>query len=134
MHFERTEDGYACTLDSNPPVSITKEEFDHAHEHFFDAVEELGHVIDAIGVRAVAPGTYFTRDRVVDAVYLAELARVSLYDPAHTEPLHTFLSLLYTTYSPRRLQSIKGKRRTGVARKCTPILFNSNVVVVWTGR
>jgi acetate kinase len=103
MHFERTEDGYACTLDSNPPVSITKEEFDHAHEHFFDAVEELGHVIDAIGVRAVAPGTYFTRDRVVDAVYLAELARVSLYDPAHTEPLHTFLSLLYTTYSPRHI-------------------------------
>lgn len=103
MHFERTEDGYACSLDGNAPASITKEEFEHAHEHFFDAVEELGHVIDAIGVRAVAPGKYFTEDRVVDDAYVAELARVSMFDPAHTEPLHAFLSLLYTTYAPRHI-------------------------------
>jgi hypothetical protein len=30
MHFERTEDGYACSLDGNAPASITKEEFEHA--------------------------------------------------------------------------------------------------------
>jgi acetate kinase len=106
MHFERTESGYACTLDNNPPVPITKEEFEHAHEHFFDAVEEVGHVIDAIGVRAVAPGKYFTEDRIVDEQYLAELLRVSVYDPAHTAPLHSFLSLLHAAYTPRHIPII----------------------------
>lgn len=106
MHFERTEDGFACALDNNAPVPITQEEFEHAHEHFFDAVEEVGQVIDAIGVRAVAPGTHFTKDRIVDEEYLAELLRVSVYDPAHTAPLHAFLSLLHTAYAPRHIPII----------------------------
>jgi len=44
-------------------------------------------VIDAIGIRIVAPGDYFTEDRIIDSEYIKKLSDVEESAPLHIKPI-----------------------------------------------
>lgn len=97
-HYERTETGFACTRDDASALPIDRETFEHSRDIFFEAVRAHGHVLSAIAVRVVAPGSFFAVHRTVDEEYLAALYAVRAYDPAHSIPIYTFLKVLRETY------------------------------------
>mgnify|MGYP000173178443 CR=1 FL=1 len=97
-HYERTETGFACTRDDADVVAIDQETFDRSRDIFFEAVQMHGHVLSAIAVRVVAPGSFFATHRKVDDEYLAALDAVRAYDPAHSTPVYTLLKALRETH------------------------------------
>lgn len=92
-HYERTEDGFARTLDG-VTIPIDGGVFSSSREDFFRIITEKGIHVDGVGVRAVAPGSFFCEHRIVDATYIEALERAALYDPAHTRPVLELLSTL----------------------------------------
>lgn len=92
-HYERTEEGYALTLEG-VTEGVGGDVFARSREDFFTRLSVRGIRIDAIGVRVVAPGAYFAAHRRVDAAYLAQLQKVAVYDPAHITPVLSLLSSL----------------------------------------
>lgn len=101
MHFERTEDGFARTTDSEEPVTISKKEFENSRAYFVDEAQSAGYRAKAVGVRVVAIGSYFTEHRIVDEVYLAQLEAISAYDPVHSTTAFDLLSQLRLEYGPQ---------------------------------
>ncbi len=84
-HLEHDADGYLATITTGSGVNeekISREQFDQA------AAFVLGHLKNhpaatAIGIRVVAPGSYFTVHRRIDDEYLARLARAQDFAPLH---------------------------------------------------
>ncbi len=95
--FERTRDGFGKCLSQNGVRQKCEESTEHefgralaaAVQYFTEAgmIASLD-VVNAIGVRIVAPGTYFTRHRPVDDTYIEELKK-----RVHVTPLHMPLLL-----------------------------------------
>ena len=73
-HYETTGDGFAVhhrATDGSSDEPIDEEQFDRALDHFLAELTARGFVsnpgeIDAIGVRAVAPGRFFLAHHLVD--------------------------------------------------------------------
>ncbi len=101
MHFERTERGFARTTGNAAAEAISKKEFEHSRAYFVDAVHAAGFRVAAVGVRTVAMGTYFTKNRMVNDEFLAELAAVAEFDPVHTTTALELLSELRLEYGPQ---------------------------------
>ena len=88
-HFEHEKAGYAASWNINGTTdkkTVTEEEFVAAAA----AVIKTAHIEkllagepDAIGIRVVAPGKYFTEHRKIDAEYLTKLEAAQELAPLH---------------------------------------------------
>ena len=70
----------------------TKNVFLDSLSAFYNALKLGGHLVTendiaVIGVRLVAPGEYFTEDRMVDEAFLEKLNTISSQDIAHILPI-----------------------------------------------
>jgi acetate kinase len=91
-HYERDKSTYAVTYTGEEAREIREEVFVESLTTFYSTLRERGHIHDenplsAIGIRLVAPGDYFTEDRVVDDTFLEKLSFVAQEDMAHIAPL-----------------------------------------------
>lgn len=91
-HFEQTGQGFTVCTEENRTKSLCRDikanEFKEALDILLtEAVEKkiISQVsdINTVGIRVVAPGTYFTEHRVVDDTYVSKLKALSAYAPHH---------------------------------------------------
>jgi acetate kinase len=112
LHIEKAENDkcdYVSTLflDGNKKEEkcVTKKEFndslDYAMETFFNNqiiagknVKEAKKEIVGIGIRIVAPGKHFQDDKIIDAVYEAEIKKVLHDAPLHIMPTFEMIQIL----------------------------------------
>lgn len=92
MRFEVTKEGYGMCLDvdgKRQKVSDTTEsEYDHALDALLKVLIDGAHIktaseITHVGVRVVAPGTFFQKHRVIDDYYIAQLTEKASAAPLH---------------------------------------------------
>ncbi len=62
--------------------------------------------VSTIAIRIVAPGTYFTEDRLVDRYYLKNLERASKVAPLHIEPVMNELKNLKKNFPKTQIYGI----------------------------
>lgn len=91
-HFENTGQGFTVCTEENGTRSlctdITAAVFGAALTHVLKEAKEKGFVkksedITHVGVRVVAPATYFTEHRRIDAAYVKKLAALEPLAPHH---------------------------------------------------
>ncbi len=84
-HFEKTETGFAVTYDNESPIPVSEEIYNNSLQQVVSrAKEKHGTEINAAGIRVVAVGKQFSQNSLIDAQYLALLAKEAERDPAHT--------------------------------------------------
>lgn len=92
LRFEQTGEGFIVTSEHKGAKEqcreITAAEFKEALTVVVDEAQEKGHVagpsdIGFIGVRIVAPATYFTEHRIIDGEYVKKLKELEPIDPPH---------------------------------------------------
>ncbi len=91
-HFERDKEKFEVTYHDEETKDISKNIFVDSLSSFYNTLKKKKILQDEksvsiIGLRLVAPGEYFTQDRVVDKVFLKQLASVAKQDVAHIEPI-----------------------------------------------
>jgi len=86
-HFEIEKGNYLCTTSFNERKNtdiLTKNQFENAIPHVLhlltlnDLIKERKEIF-AIGIRIVAPGTYFLKNRRIDTPYIKKLKEVFLH-------------------------------------------------------
>lgn len=95
-HFEKDKDSFDVTYEGGQVEKISKNLFNDSLSVFFNAIKKEKHLQDdssvlAIGIRLVAPGLYFTEDRIVNEEFLAKLSIVAERDMLHIGPVQTEL-------------------------------------------
>ena len=94
-HFEEDGDGHVVSFrvgEKEKDIKIDKSDFEEATKYSFDflisekIIESLEE-IDSVGVRIVAPGSYFLSHKIVNEEYIAKLAEVHQEAPLHIEPV-----------------------------------------------
>lgn len=91
-HFERNKEKFEVTYKGEEEKEISRNVFTDSLSAFFNALKIGNYLQDEnssllVGVRLVAPGEYFTEDRVIDNDFLEKLAKVALEDMSHILPL-----------------------------------------------
>lgn len=89
-HFERDKEKFAVTYKNEEPVTVSKNVFNDSLSAFYNALTKNGSLTEGvsyIGLRLVAPGVFFTEDRLIDEEFLQKLTLVSNEDKAHIEPI-----------------------------------------------
>lgn len=91
-HFERDKEKFEVTYDNEEAKNISKNIFIDSLSSFYNTLKKKKVLKDekalsVIGLRLVAPGVFFTEDRVIDKVFLKQLASVAKQDIAHIEPI-----------------------------------------------
>ena len=79
--------------------TISQQDYEQSSELFLAYLKRLKIINDAneithVGLRIVAPGTFFTQHRIIDDAYLAKLKQAAHLDPLHIEPLIQQLTIL----------------------------------------
>lgn len=96
FHYENTKDGYELTekIDGvmNRTTRVKDSVYKKAFGHFIDTILEQGKIqsrseIGAAVFRVVAPGEYFTFDRVIDREFLKKLDAIHKQTPLHIEKM-----------------------------------------------
>lgn len=82
FHFERENSGFVVTI-SNQKKKIKKEDYDNALKYVVNFLKEE---IRACAVRIVAPGEYFSEDRLIDKNFINKLERQKDSAPLHIGP------------------------------------------------
>ena len=92
-HFEHTERGYGACVEVNGVrernEASSLREYAAALPDVLERATAAGIIthtshITRVGVRVVAPGTFFTKHRLVDHAYLTRLREVRAFAPLHT--------------------------------------------------
>lgn len=97
-HFEKDKEIFEVTYGKEDPTPISKNVFNDSISAFYNAlyarkiIQEGGVTVSAIGMRMVAPGLYFTENRIVDSFFMNMLKEVSKEDSLHIEPIQKELS------------------------------------------
>ena len=91
-YFERDKEKFVVTYGVEETKEISKNVFLDSLSAFYNALKLGGHLVTendiaVIGVRLVAPGEYFTEDRMVDEAFLEKLNTISSQDIAHILPI-----------------------------------------------
>lgn len=91
-HFEKDKSTFAVTYSGEEAKEISTGIYNDSLASFYDTLKHKGYIreddtIDGIGMRLVAPGKYFTEDRVIDEVFLRKLASVVGQDLVHVKAL-----------------------------------------------
>lgn len=92
LHFEVEDKKVVCTLKDSEgvrkPVSVKVENLEDSVAHIHEILVEAGYLgggveLDAIIVRMVAPGSYFSRDHIVNKEFLDKLKVAKANAPLH---------------------------------------------------
>jgi acetate kinase len=91
-HFEKNANDFLVTYTDSGPKEILDTDFNNSLNIFNEYITSRGYVdsekiISGIGFRIVAPGTYFTEDRIVDESFLSKLNEVKKNDEVHIVPM-----------------------------------------------
>lgn len=91
-HFEKDKDSFAVTYEGGETHEISRNIFTDSLSAFYNAFQKGGQLheessLAVIGLRLVAPGEYFTEDRVVDNAFLEKLTLAAKEDLIHIEPI-----------------------------------------------
>lgn len=91
-HFERDKEKFEVTYHGEEAVEISKNIFTDSLSSFYNSLKKNNYLEDEkllslVGLRLVAPGEYFTEDRIVDKTFLKNLSAVAKQDVAHIEPI-----------------------------------------------
>lgn len=95
VHYEKVEDYFLKTekrKDSEESVEIESEEFENAYNSFIDSLIKYGFIkdeqgISSIGIRIVAPGTFFLNHYKIDSNFLENLEENKKLSPLHIAPV-----------------------------------------------
>ncbi len=96
FHYENTKNGYVLTekIDGvmNRTTKISDSDYRKAFSHFIESILEQGKIKDKKEIRAavfrvVAPGEFFTFDRVIDREFMKKLDHVHKQTPLHIEKM-----------------------------------------------
>lgn len=73
---------------SHSKLDLSIEDYRNSFSILLQHMRELNllHII-SIGMRVVAPGSYFQKSQRIDAVYIEELKKIRNFDPLHIEPM-----------------------------------------------
>ena len=94
-HFERDKEKFAVTYKNEESVDISKNVFNDSLSALYNTLKKNGYLdnsIAYIGLRLVAPGEFFTENRIVDKDFLKKLELVAGEDRAHIEPIQKELA------------------------------------------
>lgn len=108
-YFERDKDTFAVTYQKEEASLISFEMFTESLFTFCDTLQKRGVLIGeeiVIGLRLVAPGEYFTEDRIVDSEFLEKLAIVAQQDVAHIEPVQKELARMKELFKNSKIIAI----------------------------
>lgn len=87
-HFKKQHNDFIVTIQNSlgiKTITIPKRSFVHSLSYFLGLLKNQESV--KIGIRVVAPGIYFTQNRLVDAKYQKELKKAQKIAPLHIELL-----------------------------------------------
>lgn len=91
-HFEHDKEKFEVTYKDEEVREISKNIFNDSLSSFYNALKKGHHLEDEkllsiIGMRIVAPGDYFTEDRIIDKIFLKNLSLAAKQDITHIEPI-----------------------------------------------
>ena len=92
-HFEKDKELFEVTYGSEDPISISKNVFNDSISAFYNAlhsrkiIEDGSIAVSAVGMRMVAPGLYFSENRLVDDAFMNMLTEAKREDSLHIEPI-----------------------------------------------
>ncbi len=102
VKLEKNDSVYEVSItvaDKSGKIPASREDFEHPHKNLFELLIGSGfirdiHEIDGIGIRVVAPGSYFLENRKLDDEYLARLNEAQESAPLHVTPVIEEISKL----------------------------------------
>lgn len=88
VYFEKMPDGYEMRISEGSPKKVDAQEYMRAFAQVVDSLTALGYLegegsIDGVGVRIVAPGTYFTAHRPISSEYISRMQEAARIAPLH---------------------------------------------------
>jgi acetate kinase len=86
-HFHKDQAAYKLLLTQNGhinEISCSNDDYNTSHRIILKHLRDEGLMPTAIGIRVVAPGTYFTEHQKITEVYLDELAGMRALVPLHS--------------------------------------------------
>lgn len=112
---EATGTGFCMSVVAHGVKVVEKEltatEFNNAATHAMEYALESGQLdsvqdITHVAVRVVAPGTFFTKHRVIDAEYISQLKKVEDVAPLHIPDLISEIESIQKTLPDTRLFAV----------------------------
>ena len=95
LHLEKESDKIAATAKSKGKTSgemgVSQADYDNAAGFFIELAKKQNLIsdkseIEKIGIRVVAPGKYFTENKIISGEYLAKLESAKEQAPLHINP------------------------------------------------
>ncbi len=110
-HFERDKEKFEVTYNNGEAKNISKNIFTDSLSSFYNTLKKGKYLQDekdlsVVGMRIVAPGEYFTVDRVVDKVFLKNLSAVAKQDVAHIEPIQKEIDRIYELFGRVKIVAV----------------------------
>lgn len=98
-HFEHTESGFAVTCDGEERA-LSAAEYEASLNYFLELARAHGFdgALAAVGMRSVAPGSFFAAHRMFDEEYRTKLAEVAHFDPVHIRPMQQLYEEVRRSY------------------------------------
>lgn len=95
FHLEKKEDAYVVHIfisNKEATLTITDEEYRNPHKHIFDLLKGSNLIdviadVDTVGIRIVAPGVFFTKNKEIDDDYIKKLDEAREIAPLHIAPV-----------------------------------------------
>lgn len=95
VHMEKESEGLIATIrigDNEEKVVITQEQYSSSVAYVLELISSKNLVssssdISGIGLRIVAPGSYFLANKIIDAEYLDQLSISEAEAPLHIQPV-----------------------------------------------
>ena len=110
--YERTEEGFGKCIEANNVrercEDTEKEQYEDALHDVLTRARDAGILNDAskitrVGIRVVAPGSFFTTHRVIDSAYIRKLNAVRDAAPLHIPHQLSELRVLRETFKDARI-------------------------------
>ncbi len=119
FHYENTETGYVLHERLGDAVArttkISEKEYKHAFDHAVNLIVAQKKVstekdIKAAVFRVVAPGTYFTFDRVIDKEFVKNLEKAHEQTPLHIDKMKAEFDQVHARLPDVRIVAISDSR------------------------
>lgn len=110
-HFERDKEKFEVTYNNGEAKNISKNIFTDSLSSFYNTLKKGKYLQDekdlsVVGMRIVAPGDYFTEDRVIDKTFLKNLSAVAKQDVAHIEPIQKEIDRIYELFGRIKIVAV----------------------------
>lgn len=102
-HFEKNKEKFEVTHNNEETKEINADSFENSLAIFSQTSLDRGISVDleklCIGLRLVAPGEYFTEDRIIDDIFLQKLAFAAEEDPVHIRGIEEEIASIKKIYT-----------------------------------